>query len=66
VVLRREWPVCAAARAQAGEIDPYQATRLASILTGLRSALEAVEFERRLDALEALAAGDRPGLKVVK
>ena len=26
----------------------YEATRLASILTGLRSALEAGEFERRL------------------
>ena len=53
--------------ARRGEIDAYQATRLASILTGLRSALEAVEFERRLDALEArFAAGERRGLKVVR
>ena len=53
--------------ARRGEIDAHQATRLASILTGLRSALEAVEFERRLDALETrFAAGERPGLKVVR
>ena len=53
--------------ARRGEIDPYQAIRLPSVLTGLRSALEARAFERRLDALEArFAAGERPGLKVVR
>ena len=55
--------------ARRGEIEVHQATRLASILTALRSALEAGEFERRLDTLEAgVAAGERPsaGLKVIK
>jgi hypothetical protein len=32
--------------ARRGEIEPCQATRLASILTGRRTALDAVEFER--------------------
>ena len=47
----------------------YEATRLASILTGLRSALETGEFERRLDSLEArFAAGERlaAGLRVIR
>src|SRR5438046_6824876 len=47
--------------ARKGEIEPYTATRLASVLVALRGSLEASTFEARLDALEArFAAGERP------
>jgi hypothetical protein len=53
--------------ARLGRLNVYDATRLASILTGLRGALETQGFEARLDALEAKLSGrERPGLKVVR
>jgi hypothetical protein len=48
--------------ARKGEIESFEATRLASILTGLRACLEAGmldDLQHRLDALEARPASSQ-------